>query len=92
MVKVHHAVIFTAAAPDLSLRTLTRWNLFCHSQKPTISFLLAFQFGAMGSIFADHGPQFVIKDADGRPAVQKTVLAVTELVDKTGEPYTRVRF
>ncbi|KAK7201298.1 ubiquitin-activating enzyme E1 [Novymonas esmeraldas] len=86
------AIVFTAAAPDLSLTTLTRWNAFCHSHAPTVSFVLAMQTGTMGSVFVDHGASFTVKDADGRPMLQKSITEVTTLVDKTGEKYTRIRF
>ncbi|KAG5466345.1 hypothetical protein LSCM4_01493 [Leishmania orientalis] len=86
------ALIFTAAAPDLSLQTLNKWNAFCHTHAPKISFLLALQMGTMGSVFADHGPSFVVKDADGRPMLQKLITEVVTLRDKTGEMYTRIRY
>ncbi|KAG5466887.1 hypothetical protein LSCM1_01064 [Leishmania martiniquensis] len=86
------ALIFTAAAPDLSLHTLNQWNEFCHTHTPTISFLLALQMGTMGSVFADHGPSFIVKDADGRPILQKLVTEVVTLRDKTGEMFTRIRY
>ncbi|AYU83110.1 ubiquitin-activating enzyme e1, putative [Leishmania donovani] len=86
------ALIFTAAAPDLSLTTLSEWNAFCHNHTPAISFVLALQTGTMGSVFADHGPSFVVKDADGRPMLQKLITEVVTLRDKTGEMYTRIRY
>ncbi|KAG5492726.1 hypothetical protein JKF63_01306 [Porcisia hertigi] len=86
------ALIFTAAAPDLSLTTLNKWNAFCHNHKPTISFLLALQMGTMGSVFADHGASFVVKDADGRHMLQKLITEVVTLPDKRGEMYTRIRY
>lgn len=91
-VKESIALIFTAAAPDLSLTTLNRWNAFCRSQTPTVSFVLAMQTGACGSVFADHGPSFTVKDADGRPMLQKSITEVVTLTDKTGEKYTRIRY
>ncbi|KPI85453.1 putative ubiquitin-activating enzyme e1 [Leptomonas seymouri] len=91
-VKDSIALIFTAAAPDLSLTTLNKWNAFCRSQTPTVSFLLAMQTGACGSVFADHGPLFTVKDADGRPMLQKSITEVVTLTDKTGEKYTRIRY
>lgn len=86
------ALIFTAAAPDLSLKTLNKWNSFCRAHTPTVSFLLAMQTGACGSVFADHGPSFTVKDADGRPMLQKSITEVVTLTDKTGERYTRIRY
>jgi ubiquitin-activating enzyme E1 len=91
-VKESIALIFTAAAPDLSLTTLNRWNAFCRSHTPTVSFVLAMQTGACGSVFADHGPSFTVKDADGRPMLQKSITEVVTLTDKTGEKYSRIRF
>ncbi|EPY23660.1 ubiquitin-activating enzyme E1 [Strigomonas culicis] len=86
------AIIFTAAAPDLSSKTLIKWNDFCRQQKPQISFFLALQYGAVGSVFADLGDHFFVKDKDGRSALQKSVLEVTTLTDKDGDSYSRIRF
>lgn len=87
------AIIFTAATPDLSLKTLIRWNHFCRTRKPApVSFLLLLQVGAVGSVFVDHGDNFVVKDLDGRPMLQKSITEVTERTDGTGERYSRLRF
>ncbi|KPA86321.1 putative mitochondrial ubiquitin-activating enzyme e1 [Leptomonas pyrrhocoris] len=91
-VKDSIALIFTAAAPDLSLTTLNRWNDFCRRHTPTVSFVLAMQLAACGSVFADHGPSFTVRDADGRPMLQKSITEVVTLTDKTGEKYTRIRY
>ncbi|CUG89594.1 ubiquitin-activating enzyme E3, putative [Bodo saltans] len=92
VVKSHSVVVFTSAAPDLRLSTLTRWDHFCRAQATPISFLLALQCGAVGSVFVDHGPSFFVKDLDGRAALQKQILEVVNRVDKRGVEYTRVRF
>jgi ubiquitin-activating enzyme E1 len=92
IVKSHSVIVFTSAAPDLRLSTLTRWDRFCRTQATPISFLLALQCGAIGSVFVDHGPSFFVKDLDGRAALQKQILEVVNRVDKRGVEYTRVRF
>lgn len=92
VVKSHSVIVFTSAAPDLRMSTLTRWDNFCRSQAAPISFLLALQCGAIASVFVDHGPKFTVKDLDGRPALQKQILEVVHRVDKRGIEYTRVRF
>ncbi|ORC92158.1 putative ubiquitin-activating enzyme e1 [Trypanosoma theileri] len=87
-----NAVVYTSAAPDCSMKTLTRWNDFCRSRKPAISFIFAFQGGVLGSVFVDHGNHFTVKDPDGRPMIQKSILEVVNKKDKTGASYTRIRF
>ncbi|CAD2222820.1 ThiF family, putative [Angomonas deanei] len=79
------AVIFTSGAPDLSMKTLAQWDDFCRNRKPAISFILALQFGAVSSIFVDHGPKFIVKDKDGRPALQKSIVEINTLKDAQGE-------
>lgn len=86
-------IIVTAAYPNLSIAELTRINEACRSRKPTTaSFLLALTGGHFGSIFADHGDNFVTRDLDGRPAIQKVVTGVEERVDKKGKKYTLIRY
>lgn len=93
LVLQHGVVVWTAAAPDVSLKTLVRWNEFCRTRTPVaISFLFAFQGGPLGSVFVDHGPLFTVRDVDGRSLLQKQILEVHEKVDKKGRAYTRVRF
>ena len=94
-------LIVTSAFNDVSLPFLHRWNRFCrnftktvngvHSPSP-IAFIFAYQGGPLASIFVDFGAQFVTKDADGRPALQKLVTEVIEKVDLKGKKYTRIRF
>lgn len=88
----HHALIVTSASPDLSMAFLSKWNQFCRSRSPSVSFLLALQFGIFGSVFVDHGSSFVVKDADGRPKLQKSILEISSRVDKDGESYSLIRF
>lgn len=92
VVKNHNAVIFTSAAPDVSLSCLMKWNKFCRQQTPAISFLLAFQTGVFGSIFVDHGSRFAVKDKDGRPMLQKSIVEVSTRKDKSGDTYSLIRF
>ncbi|KAF8298539.1 putative ubiquitin-activating enzyme E1 [Trypanosoma cruzi] len=87
-----NALVFTSAAPDYSLGTLKRWNKFCHDHSSPISFIFAFQGGALGSVFADHGAHFTVKDPDGRPMLQKSIVEVITKQDKTGTAYTRIRY
>ncbi|KAG8339883.1 putative ThiF family Ubiquitin activating enzyme E1 putative enzyme active site [Trypanosoma vivax] len=87
-----HAMVYTSAAPDLTMETLTKWDTFCHSHSPAISFIFAFQGGALASVFANHGPKFTVKDVDGRPMIQKSILEVLTKTDKTGASYTRIRY
>ncbi|RNF15388.1 putative ubiquitin-activating enzyme e1 [Trypanosoma conorhini] len=87
-----NALVFTSAAPEYSLKTLTRWNKFCHSHAPPISFIFVFQGGTLGSVFADHGARFTVKDPDGRPMLQKSIVEILTKQDKTGTPYTRIRY
>ncbi|KAH9601896.1 Ubiquitin-activating enzyme E1 [Trypanosoma melophagium] len=87
-----NAVVYTSAAPDCSIKTLIRWNDFCRSRKPAISFIFVFQGGVLGSVFVDHGDHFTVKDPDGRPMTQKSILEVVTKKDKTGDSYTRIRY
>ncbi|CCW69378.1 unnamed protein product [Phytomonas sp. Hart1] len=86
------ALIITSDAPDLSAGTLIHWDFFCRNHRPVISFMLALQTAAVGSIFVDHGPSFVVNDVDGRPTLQKSILEITTLTDKAGDRYSRIRF
>ncbi|KEG08248.1 putative ubiquitin-activating enzyme e1 [Trypanosoma grayi] len=87
-----NAVVYTSAAMDITMTTLTKWNTYCHTHSPTISFIFAFQGGVLGSVFADHGDCFTVKDPDGRPMIQKSILEVVTKHDKTGAAYTRIRY
>eukprot|EP00796_Vickermania_ingenoplastis_P005332 gene5332-3831_t len=90
VVRQHNAVVITAGSPDLSLSYLCKWNKFC--RESSISFLLAIQVGVFGSIFVDHGANFVVKDKDGRAMLQKSILEVSNRKDKEGESYSLIRF
>lgn len=93
LVGAHSVVVFTATAPDLRLSTLSRWNAFCRTAPAgPISFILAFQGGALASVFVDHGNSFKVKDITGRPALQKQIEEVVTRVDKKHVEYTRIRF
>ncbi|CCW62015.1 unnamed protein product [Phytomonas sp. EM1] len=86
------ALIITSDAPDLSTETLIHWDRFCRSHKPVISFILALQTAAVGSVFVDHGPSFVVNDVDGRSMLQKSIMEIVTLIDKAGDRYSRIRF
>jgi ubiquitin-activating enzyme E1 len=87
------AVIVTAAYENLSLTELDRLNQLCRARAPlSASFVVAFAGGRTATLFADHGARFTTRDADGRPAVQKTVTEVSEKLDKQGRAYTKVRY
>ena len=89
----HSVVVFTTSAANISKQELCKWNTFCRTHKPhAISFIAALQCGTMGSVFVDHGDTFTVTDADGRNALQKSILEVDERMDKKGRAYTRIRF
>lgn len=92
VVRQHTAVIFTSASPDISLSYFTFWNEFCRECVPTIPFLLAIQCGVFGSVFVDLGKDFVVKDKDGRPALQKSILEISSKTNSNGESYSLIRF
>nr|CCD14948.1 unnamed protein product [Trypanosoma congolense IL3000] len=87
-----HSVVFTSAAADWSSKTLLKWDQFCRSKTPSISFIFAYQGGSLASIFADHAPNFTVKDLDGRPMLQKLITEVVTKKDKSGSEYTRIRY
>lgn len=92
VVRNHNAIIFTSASPNLSVSYLTYWNNFCRRSSPTISFVLALQIGVVGSVFVDHGDNFTVKDKDGRPMLQKSIIEVSSRRDKAGDSYSLIRF
>ncbi|SCU64319.1 ubiquitin-activating enzyme E1, putative [Trypanosoma equiperdum] len=87
-----NCVVYTSAAADWSSKTLLKWDQFCRTRTPAISFIFAFQGGSLASVFADHAPNFTVKDADGRPMLQKLIVEVLTKRDKSGVEYTRVRY
>lgn len=93
LVQQHDCVIVTASYSDLSIKELCRINDACRSRKPApASFLLALTGGHFATVFADHGDNFVTRDLDGRPSIQKVIVGVQERVDRKGKKYSLVRY
>ena len=78
----------------LKVQEAIRWNNFCRSQTPVISFVKCVTTGVFGSVFVDHGDEFVVRDPDGTPALLKLAAppAFSEETDENGEAFTRVSF
>lgn len=76
LVAAHNCVVFTVFTP---IEELLRWNKFCRSQKQPISFIYCFSAGTAGSLFVDHGPGFVMRDADGKNPLVKMINEVRAL-------------
>lgn len=55
----------------LKVQEAIRWNNFCRSQTPVISFVKCVTTGVFGSVFVDHGDEFMVQDPDGAPALLK---------------------
>ena len=103
LVAAHDAVVVTEG---LGIAELIRWNNFCRGHtkpgvdgrgQPTtvpapILFVWAFSGGAMGSVFVDHGPNFVLRDPNGKEPMIKLVTDITQHVDDDGHPYALVRY
>lgn len=92
LVRQHAAVVFTSGCSNLSLSYFTWWNEFCRSCVPAIPFFLGFQCGVFGSVFVDLGKEFTVKDKDGRPALQKSILEISAKKNSEGESYSLIRF
>jgi ubiquitin-activating enzyme E1 len=84
-------VILTTGHSKFSKDEIHRVNEACRARTPTGSFIACFNGGANGSVFVDHGANFVTKDPDGRAALQKSIVEVVEKTDKKGQRYTRLR-
>lgn len=90
-----NVLLITNAYSGFSQSLVERWSAFCRTATTPahrVSFMLLVNCGPMGSLFVDHGDHFVVRDADGRPPMQKLVMAVTDEVDKKGRAFTRVRY
>mmetsp|Transcript_21138 Transcript_21138/g.54122 ORF Transcript_21138/g.54122 Transcript_21138/m.54122 type:complete len:1186 (+) Transcript_21138:63-3620(+) len=72
LVSQHTIVVFTRG----SHAELTRWNGFCRTQSPAISFFSHYGGGAWGGVFVDHGDAFTIRDANGRAPLIKLLKAI----------------
>lgn len=68
----HSIVVFTQGTQA----ELARWNEFCRTRSPAISFLCTYGGGAWGGVFVDHGDTFTIRDANGRAPLIKLVKSV----------------
>lgn len=84
----YHFVVFTSG----TRADLIKWNTFCRTQPQPISFMYVNTSGASGSLFIDHGPSFVIRDADGKDPLVKIIDKVTEKEDDKGNKYVEVRY
>lgn len=78
--QAHNFVVFTQG----TLAEMTKWNAFCRSQPTPISFMYCIVAGASGSVFVDHGPGFMVRDADGRNPLIKIIDLVKEVTDEDG--------
>jgi len=65
----HSIVVFTQGDQTM----LSRWNEFCRTRTPSISFLCTYGGGAWGGVFVDHGDEFTIRDANGRAPLIKLI-------------------
>ena len=65
----HTICVFTQG----SRKELSRWNNFCRTQSPPISFFSSYGGGAWGGVFVDHGDAFTIRDANGRAPLIKLI-------------------
>eukprot|EP00040_Diaphanoeca_grandis_P030633 m.181503 g.181503 ORF g.181503 m.181503 type:complete len:1254 (+) comp32069_c2_seq1:380-4141(+) len=69
LVAAHNFVVFTQGTQE----EMIRWNKFCRSQTTPIAFMYCITAGASGSVFVDHGPGFLVRDADGKIPMLKMV-------------------
>lgn len=72
LVARHTIAVFTRG----SRAELIRWNDFCRTRSPPISFIATYGGGAWGGVFVDHGNSFTIRDANGRPPLIKLVKSI----------------
>ena len=72
LMRQHTIAVFTKGTRE----ELIRWDAFCRSQSPPISFLCTYGGGAWGGVFVDHGDSFTIRDANGRAPLIKLVKAI----------------
>ena len=70
---------------------LIRWNNYCRTRRSVtrdnrgrliesaspIRFICAGSFGAMGYVFSDFGPDFIVADKNGEPPVQRVITNIT---------------
>ena len=55
---------------------MIRWNAFCRNRPSPIAFIYCLTGGAVGSMFVDFGPGFVMRDRDGRNPLVKIITDV----------------
>eukprot|EP00043_Microstomoeca_roanoka_P005478 m.55979 g.55979 ORF g.55979 m.55979 type:complete len:1262 (-) comp12981_c0_seq1:328-4113(-) len=91
---------------SVNKETLIRWNEACRSRTKTVytdrgeeqvvpnptSFIFCFTGGAFGSVFVDHGPNFIVRDEDGKDPLVKIIKSIEhkteEITDSQGETHT----
>jgi len=61
---------------DMPVEEIIRWNTLCRSQKKPISFIYTNTRGVFGSVFVDHGPQFVIHDRTGEQPMVRIIESI----------------
>jgi hypothetical protein len=86
LVAQHNCVVFTTFTP---VEELLRWNEFCRSQQTPISFIYCFVAGTAGTLFVDHGPGFIMRDADGKAPLVKMITEVSTRFAVSTHPLTR---
>jgi ubiquitin-activating enzyme E1 len=67
LVSNHGIMVMTQGTREEAIR----WNNFCRTQSPPISFVQVITSGVFGSVFVDHGDEFEIKDPDGKAPLVK---------------------
>ena len=77
IVGAHTIVVFTTG----DQATLVKWNAFCRTRAPPISFLCTYGGGAWGGVFVDHGDAFTIRDSNGRAPLIKLIKGVEVKAD-----------
>eukprot|EP01125_Pyxidicula_operculata_P007734 TRINITY_DN2618_c0_g2_i1.p1 TRINITY_DN2618_c0_g2~~TRINITY_DN2618_c0_g2_i1.p1 ORF type:complete len:1109 (+),score=289.29 TRINITY_DN2618_c0_g2_i1:54-3380(+) len=68
------AVIVT---DDTPLTLIKQWCDYCHQSNPAKLFILGTVHGVSASIFADFGPEHIVKDVDGEPVVVNVIEKIT---------------
>ena len=79
LVSNHGIMVMTQGTREEAIK----WNNFCRTQNPPISFVQVITSGVFGSVFVDHGDEFEIKDPDGKAPLVK-------LCSPQGKPYRAV--
>jgi ubiquitin-activating enzyme E1 len=62
----------------LPLSELVRWNEFCRSCTPKVSFIVVKTGGVYGSVFVDHGNSHIVHDANGENPMVRLVVDIEQ--------------